>query len=441
MRSPSASLRRGRDRRLKRRSIGRGPKIGRLNSGPANAPTVSGPVFVPTLHGIRGLAVLAVVLYHVAGAGFWTPGGGVPRALYESGGPLAVDVLFFTSGFVLFLPVVCRGSFGSTRAFAIRRFARLGPPYYVCMLLVLAFFPLFSTPAIANAAERGFSDILVHISFLQRLVSPRDPGFIVNSPTWSLSIDLAFYCLLPLIASTYLRHPLAGLAIALAVSLVWRAAFIVPDASAPYSSLDFLIQPPLFMADFASGMTAAWAFIRLKQRNWSWLSGRMPVALTAGALVGLVVLAYIGGSNLPYHLGVFQEPAAVRALLPLALLVFAVAVSLSPRWVQWPLTNRGSLWFSEISYSVFLYHFPIIFFGFFTVGISRDESLIWLWVIVVLPASIAIGTLSYFLIEQPSRRWGRRLARRLAQREYRDPVSTGRARKAALGVGHGEQRS
>lgn len=381
--------------------------------------------------------MLAVVLYHIAGAALWRPDG-VAGALYESAGPLAADALFFTSGFVLFLPVVCRGSFGSIGAFAIRRFARMGPPYYICMLLVLAFFPLLSTPAIADVAERGFSDILVHISFLSRVISPKSPGFIVNSPVWSLSIDLAFYLLLPLIASTYLRHPLAGLAIALMVSLAWRTAFTGPEASASYN-LDLLIQPPLFAADFASGMTAAWAFIRLREKNWSWLNARMTVVLTLGAFLALVVLAYLGGSSIPYHLAVFQEPPAVRMLLPLALLVFAVAVSLSPRWVQWPLTNRGSLWFAEISYSVFLYHFPITFFCFFTVGIDREVDLLWLWLVVVLPASIAIGTLSYFLLEQPSRRWGRRLARRLARRESRDPMSTGPARKAALGVGDAEK--
>ena len=169
---------------------------------------------------------------------------------------------------MLFLPVVRNAGFGSVRAFAIRRFARLAPPYYVCMLAVLALFPLLSNPAIESAADRGVDGILIHVFFLQRLLSPDTQGFLVNSPVWSLSVDVAFYLLLPLIASKYLRHPLAGLAIAVVASAAWRFAFFEPDARGLYGGLDFMIQPPLFMADLASGMTGAWAFVRLSDSGW-----------------------------------------------------------------------------------------------------------------------------------------------------------------------------
>lgn len=118
-------------------------------------------------------------------------------------------------------------------------------------------------------------------------------------------------------------------------------------------------------------------------------------------------------------------------LFPLALLVFVVAVSLSPAWVQWPLTNRASLWFSEISYSVFLYHYPLIFFAIFTLGLPRDHQFPWLMGAVVLPGSIAIATLSYFLVERPARRYGRRLARRVARGGQPSPAGAARARAPA----------
>jgi peptidoglycan/LPS O-acetylase OafA/YrhL len=403
-----------------------------LSSEPAKTPlTVSAPLFVPTMHGIRGVAVLTVVLFHIAGAALWVPSHDVPRALYESAGPFALDLLCFTTGFVLFLPVVLKGGFGSLRAFVIRRFARMAPPYYVCLLLVLVLFPLLSDPAIVKAADRGLGDLLIHIGFLQRELSPVNQGFIVNSPLWSLSVDFAFYLLLPLIASTYLRHPLIGLAIAITASAVWRAAFIDPHVVAASQATDMLrvlIQPPLFLADFASGMTAAWAFLRLRDRDWARLHPRLTVAAALGALAAMLVLAYVGGSSLPYHLAVFQDPAAVRVLLPLALLVFVVAAALAPAWAQRPLTNRPLSWLAEISYSVYLYHFPVIFFGIFTIGISRDGSFPWLWMAAVLPSVIAIGTLSYFLVELPARGYGRRVARRFARSERSEPASPAPAR-------------
>ncbi|MDQ3720800.1 MAG: acyltransferase [Actinomycetota bacterium] len=399
-------------------------------------PAVAGPLFVPTLHGIRGIALLLVIAFHVGGAARWTANDPIVRAFYEYAGPMALDLLFFTTGFVLFLPVVRNAGFGSVRAFAIRRFARVAPPYYVCMLLVLVLFPLLSNQAIENAADRGLDGILIHAAFLQRIVSPATQGFLVNSPVWSISVDLVFYLVLPLVASSYLRHPLAGLAIAVVASAAWRFAFLEPDAQGLYDGLDYMIQAPLFMADFASGMTGAWAFVRLSDSGWPRAHARTMVVVTLVAATALVGLAYVGGANIPYHLGIFQEPAAVRAALPLVLAVFVVAVSLAPRWLQWPLTNRGPLyWFSEISYSVYLYHFPVIFFGFYTIGIPQVESFLWKWAVYVFVVSIAIGAVSYYVIELPSRRIGRRLARRYARGRPRDPPGKAPAPGGLLGSG------
>lgn len=87
----------------------------RLSLGPTPEapPTVEAPLFVATMHGLRGAAVLAVVLYHIAGGTLWVPDGAIARALYEAGF-VSVYVLFFTTGFVLFLPVVLNGTVGSS---------------------------------------------------------------------------------------------------------------------------------------------------------------------------------------------------------------------------------------------------------------------------------------------------------------------------------------
>lgn len=388
--------------------------------------------FVPPMHGIRGVALLAVVFYHVGGAAVWTPVHSVPRAFYEACGPLALDALFFTTGFVLFLPVVMDDRFGSVAAFAIRRLARVAPPYYVCLLVITVAFPLLSNQAIADVAGRSPTDYLIHLTFLQREFG--HAGFLVNAPMWSLSVDFIFYLLLPFIAAAYLRRPLVGLVIALIVSTAWRMAFIPPHGSpgAP-DELRLLVQPPLFFADFAAGMTAAWAFVRLGATGWPRDHARAMGAIAVAAVAAVVGLSYISGASVPGHLAVFRDPAATRILMPLALLVFAVAISLAPKRVQWPLTNRPMMWFSEISYSVYLYHMPIIFFGFFTLNIDRNGDLPLLWLVYVLPSSIAVGLISYYLIERPSRRYGRKLANRVA-RDDQAPIATPRPVGAAAGA-------
>ncbi len=380
------------------------------------------------MHGLRAAAVFALVLYHCAIGVNWVPVHALPRALYESGF-LSLDILFFTTGFVLFLPVVISGTLGSVGAFAIRRFARIGPPYYVCLLLILVFFPLLTSPQTASQAHNSATDYLVHLAFLQREVLGTDSGLGVNGPLWALSIDVAFYVLLPLIATVYLRRPFVGLVVALAAAAAWRIAFADPPTPA---NLEALIQFPLFLGDFACGMTAAWAFVRLRGSQWPRLHVRATVAISFGALAAIIGLAYAAGSTVPFHLGVFREPPLVALLFPLALLVLVVAVSVAPAWTQWPLTNRAALWFSEISYSVFLYHVPLIFFAIYTLGIFR-VSQGWQMLAFVLSASIALATASYLLVERPSRRYGRRLARRVAGSRG-EPAAVAHRRAAALGL-------
>ncbi len=382
--------------------------------------TAGAPGFVPTLHGIRGAAVLTIVLYHVAGGAQWEPNGSIWRPLYESGF-LAVDVLFFTTGFVLSLPILLNGTIGSLRGFAIRRWGRLAPAFYVSLVVVGLMLPLLSTPAIRQYVHLGPQYFAIHFAFLHWELISADTGFIVDRPVWTLSIDVCFYLLLPLIAAGYLRRPLLGLIAALGVSQLWRALFIqVATPPAAQDKLIWLVQFPLFLGDFASGMTAAWLFVGLRRRPRT-TSPRTFTALALGALAGLLVLSYLAGSNLPYQLGAYQEPAVIAALFPLCLIVFVLAVSRMPSRAQWPLTNRATQWFTEISYSVYLYHYPIILFALFTLGVKADHHFPLLMMLAALPATVIIGTISCYLIERPGRRYTRALSARLGARSGARP--------------------
>jgi len=127
---------------------------------------------------------------------------------------------------------------------------------------------------------------------------------------------------------------------------------------------------PLFMADFASGMTGVWAFVRLSDSGWPQ-----------------------GGCN-----GRDQPGAAVLVL--------------GDQLVGLPVPLPG--------YLLRLLHDRH----------SRGRGFLWIWTVEVLVLSIAIGTVSYYVIELPSRRVGRQLARR----EAREGRETRRARRPHLGL-------
>jgi peptidoglycan/LPS O-acetylase OafA/YrhL len=93
-----------------------------------------------------------------------------------------------------------------------------------------------------------------HLAFAQLELNVS--GFGVNEVYWFMSIIALFYVLLPFVANRYLWHPLLGLAIAIAIVAVWRA--LTGDGR-----YILFIQFPLFVVDFAIGMTAAWLFMRV----------------------------------------------------------------------------------------------------------------------------------------------------------------------------------
>lgn len=384
----------------------------RLTARPAS-PAPTGARFVAPVSGLRGLAILTVVLYHTAGGVDYTPGSRVLRGLYESGF-MGIDVLFFITGFVLFLPVVLDGSLGSIRAFAVRRWARLGPAYYLCLVVVAAMLPLLSSPRLRTFIHLGPQYFLAHATFLQWELVPHDTGFIVDLPVWTLSIDACFYVLLPLIAGVYRRRPFAGLLAALLISQLWRTAFMQPGLpQAEQSKLVWLVQLPLFLRDFAAGMTAAWVFVTVRHRGTAPRRPGMWALALLASVAGLLLLAYLAGTHLPYHLGAYQEPAIIAAAFPLCLLAFTVALALGPGRLQWPLTNRLTMWFTEISYSVYLYHYAVIFFAIFTLHVAMNHRFPTVMGLVTLPVTLVIATISCRLIERPGRALGRRISQRL----------------------------
>ena len=175
--------------------------------------------FVGALEGLRGYAALLMVVYHA-----WVLTGGPllggGRAVL-SGGFLAVDLFFVLSAFVLTLPAARTGRFGSWRDYALRRAARIVPAYYVALAdRAGALSPAGRAPPPTRRPPTADA-LLAHLSFLQveaRLIPGYDGalGFRVNPALWTLSVEVAFYVVLPLVVMGFLRRPLLWLLIAVA---------------------------------------------------------------------------------------------------------------------------------------------------------------------------------------------------------------------------------
>ena len=114
--------------------------------------------------------------------------------------------------------------------------------------------------------------MLAHLSFLQveaRLIPGYDGalGFRVDPVLWTLSVEVAFYVVLPLVVMGFLRRPLLWLLVAVAGTVALRAlALGLADAGTADRLLSL---PPMYAADFAAGMAGAWLYARgVTIRGW-----------------------------------------------------------------------------------------------------------------------------------------------------------------------------
>ena len=409
---------------------------------------------VPVVDGVRWLAVVSVLLAHVwFYAGDFRAFRGTPLHPLLSAAVGALDLFFIVSGFVMFLPAAARaGEFGSKSAYAVRRAARIFPAYWVCLGLLLLFFPLLAAghpPAFYNF---GGAAVLAHLTGVQTYfqmspsLGPRVPlGFGVDGALWTLSVEVLFYALLPFIARSFYRRPVAFLALALAGSALFRLeaahlaagwlallGYPVTHSGTQAIAYSFTLQLPARAGDFAIGMFGAYAMVRLQRRP---LGSAQPIAAFIGAIAALAAAIAFSALFVASHGGgtaggeSFYRSALMETVVPLMLGTVLLGITLSPPRITAPLATRKIVSLAEMSYGTYLYHLPLITFGIYTLGLPDDPSAgsFLLVFAFTLSAACVMGWLSYVLIEVPARERGRRLSRSLGSRLT---ASTGTAQVA-----------
>lgn len=417
------------------------PSASGLDAGKESRAAQGLPI-VPALDGFRALAIFAIVFLHLISV-FLNPTSSTGEILTYGPLPNAVDVLFIISGFVVFLPTVARGGdFGPVIPYAIRRAARLIPAYWVAIALVLLLIAIW--PTSPGPVMPGATDIGVHVLGLQVPVHFFDTdsnlGLSIDGPLWTLSLEVTFYVLLPLIATWYFRHPFVGLGAAVLVTVGWKLGAenmrTISDALGFAPSPERLAgmqrsaysQFPAFAVQFALGMTAAWLLVNLPRRFDRDLLARRAVWVQAVSLIAFLALSYPFGR---YALDAqVLAPTIARGeilltlAIPLSLTAFMLATAFAPRRLQMPFALPAMRSLGDISYGAYLMHFPLIilwgavvsrFFG------GADSILVDFWVAspIVLVLAIGYGYLSGRFLETPIRRWAHRYGRRGASRAPR----------------------
>lgn len=284
------------------------------------------------LDALRGVAAIAVLLYHVS------------CLRHQSGlfdrGYLAVDFFYVLSGFVLAYPFERaanpdgQGASAGAALLMIRRIARLWPMMAVGTILGVAVAGVTGQPI-------EFAMILCGLLFLPHLAGLQ-PIFVFNNPQWSLLSELLAN-LLHVVVLRRLRTPwLIAIAIA-----SWVGLYVIAQVQG------MLTQGPegatwvLGLWRVAFGYVAGVALARTQATWQHGFVGRLPW-LTAPSALLVVLIAPV----------LFGISAALGD--PLAVLAFVLIVAVGTQARIPPAIQRSAAWIGQISFPLYALHFPLL---------------------------------------------------------------------------------
>lgn len=327
------------------------------------------PVRYPAIDGLRALAALAVVLFHVLIAAYGLEGVRAVRNWLDLG-YFGVSLFFLISG-LLIQHSVQRTPPGR---FWIRRFFRLFPLYWASMLCALMFAPLLGIEQIS------VTQVLANATMLQRLFGQDD----LIDVYWTLGLEMLFYMLTTIIVILKGQHSIPIIVFFLLCGALVTDG-ILPIVTGTVST-DGISDTP--MRVFANLATMFFGYMYGQALTHPPSNRRWWIIICALWLAVTVACSMTGYSG-----DMIARSCAFGLFFLISTQPFALPALLA--------------WLGKISYSLYLLHMIVIAFVF------QHESIPYK-IPVALLLSIAVAGISYYAIEQPGIRLGERLQKRIA---------------------------
>lgn len=331
------------------------------------------------LDGLRSIAVISVVLYHFEIPPF-------------RGGFVGVDIFFVLSGFfiggILWRQVTENGRIDYTD-FLMRRIRRLAPAYFT-MILVVSVFAYF---LLLPFEYRSFGkEVVSSVLYFSNIIYFRDSGYFdvgaenkVLLHTWSLSVEEQFYIFLPILMALLSRRTNL---LFLAVVFVFLTSLAANIWLTPISQTATFYLFPFRAWELLTGVLLA---ICGQRYRLSW-SVHPALSWIGIALVLVSVMFIPAGESFPGLL-------AIPPVLGTALLILN---GRSDTIVNRLLSQPVPVFFGLISYSLYLWHWPIVTLA----AYSSNGDLGGLLKIALIALSVLLAGLSWRFVETPVRRRG-----------------------------------
>jgi peptidoglycan/LPS O-acetylase OafA/YrhL len=345
--------------------------------------------FIPAIDGLRCIAVLWVVVFHMniyvlakstAFAADDAAGSYVQKI--ADCGHYGVQLFFVISGLVLGLPFAEHYLKGrarvSLRAYFSRRIFRIEPPYVINLVILFVLLVVAKSESIATLSPH----LGASLAYLHNVVY-RDSSWI-NRAAWSLEVEVQFYVLAPLLALVFAIRRTA-----LRRSVILGAmALLGVLKSAPH---DFRLHVPITLLSFLDFFLAGFFLADVYTTTWN---ARPTQKASWDALALLAWCAVIG-----VH---FYAPA--EPFLAFVILV-ACAASFRGKWVHGALSTGWAPTIGGMCYTIYLYHYHIISaVGRWTIGIPASPSYaanLALQTLLNLPPILAGSAVLFLVFEKP----------------------------------------
>lgn len=383
---------------------GTSPSAGVRLAGPDVASATASPTgssHLTAVDGLRGLAALAIVIYHLftnaQSPELRIAGINILRPLHD--GWAGVNLFLVLSGFCLFWPYARdpnrRLTFGD---YLGRRIRRIVPAYYASLLLIPFIYWFLEVAGISKNHQvlpRSIADVFLHLTLLHSLFAETIRTW--NGVTWSLGLEWTWYLLFPLALWLFRRTgAIRGLLVLTLLTVAYRVGLYLwfgPGDAYPLTEIEWTFALRSFVLgrlfEFSIGMYVASRLAQGKVRPYTW----------AFAIVAcpLVLLAAHRATPTDCFLPVRDMLYGVAGGL---LLLAGTTPGHNP--VRALLSSRFLKKTGECSYSLYLLHMPIVVCVcelLSRTGVHGPVA--FLFSFIALPVILLMSRVAYHSFEEP----------------------------------------
>ncbi len=353
---------------------------------------------LPGIHGLRGLAALSVVLYHLQ-----LLGGIVPSSVFKFIGRdfgFSVHLFFILSAFSLMYSTDPRISHRNwISAYFVKRFFRIAPLFYLIVAFQLA-------RQISQAgAVFNINHLFLNLTFTFGFVPFSHSQFFIWGG-WSVGVEMIFYCVFPIILLTVRTHKSAALMLIISIAMSYLLRLELHEQyqnSTPKMKWDFsYFAFPSNFCFFAMGIYAYY------------LSHHVDGKALQTLAVGLVSVTAIAGLML-FDAGYYLHGSGRWDIViwGLSLMMLCVWQSVAPSLL---IANRVCEYLGERSFSIYLLHPIVIIFSKVHLNQIYSELLpytganaFFICAALITIFILVFAECTYRLVEVPGIRLGKKL--------------------------------